>query len=198
MFRSIVRCIAYNSRKSQIAQIIEEKEKRGADRLKTIVIDAMKEKRAFVENTFLIEGEDVFDKYVKALSDPRALGGEVELVMLVLVLNLNILVYRDSGNGRFKRTGKYMTRNTDARTVRIVYDAELKHYDALLPLEMRLRHFKSTVKETVHRTRTAEERTEDRTEERTTEKTRKRSKKRSFARRVANLMPSCLCFNKAN
>ena len=124
LFRSVVRARAAQ-RGGPLP--LEQTEREEADKLRARTVKELRGHKKLLQRLHVIEGK--FGRYLKRMSQPRAHGGEPELLMLAKILHTPIAVYIMAGRllRRIQLYGKQYT----GVPIRVLY-SDCIHYDALL------------------------------------------------------------------
>lgn len=123
LFRSVARAREMGRGTSSMS---ERAEREMADELRARTVCELKKHRALLTQFYVIETD--FAKYTKRMSNPKAFGGEPELLMLAKLLHTPIAVYILI-SGRFKQIQVY-GRQYRGDPYRILYSDGV-HYDVL-------------------------------------------------------------------
>ena len=132
LFRALVR--SYHSvvgDSSNTGQLSAEEENVQSKELRQKICDRMKQQRDFVE-PFLPEYD--FELYVHTMRQDSTWGGEHELSIASLVLEVPIVVYEPQGGSGLVKIAEYDLSGTSSTTeVAVLYTGGV-HYDALIDM----------------------------------------------------------------
>lgn len=131
MFRAIVRCIGMDQ---GLGVLPERVERKFADYLREIAVANIVQNRNSVLDAHLVDENTTFDSYVHEMSHVFTYGGEPELLLLSIALNLRIEVYLPGKTEKIKyrRISVYGKGDPSRQAIRLLFSPEKEHYDAIV------------------------------------------------------------------